>query len=99
MNKQVLIRPIITEKSLELANKQNCFTFEVAATANKDQIKTAVGQAFDVKVRRVSTISARTTTKRTGRRRIKKSVPRKKKALVYLPEGQTIDLFDLGGNE
>ncbi len=99
MNKQVLIRPIITEKSLKLANTQSCFTFEVGATANKDQIKTAVGQAFDVNVRRVRTVSAQATTRRTGKRRVKKSVPRKKKALVYLSEGQTIDLFDLGGDE
>ena len=99
MNKQVIIRPIITEKTLQLANTQNCFSFEVGATANKDQIKTAIGQAFGVKVRRVRTVSSQPTVKRTGKRRAKKSVPRQKKALVYLVEGQTIALFDLGGNE
>jgi len=99
MNKQILIKPLITEKTLKLANAFNCFTFKVSAGANKDQIKTAVARTFDVDVKRVRTSSSQPLFKRTGRKRLKRIIPRQKKAFVYLEEGQVIELFDLGGNE
>jgi len=99
MNKQILIKPLITEKTLKLANTSNCFTFKVGPTANKDQIKVAISKTFGVTVKRVRTSSSQPMLKRTGRHRIKRVIPRQKKAFVYLEEGQTIDLFDLGGDE
>ena len=56
MHTYILKRPIITERSLALANQQNTYTFEVHATATKNQVKTLIEELFDVTVIRVRTI-------------------------------------------
>ena len=88
----IIIRPIITEDSMErLANK--AYTFEVASTSNKIEIKKAVEELFGVKVAKVNTISVRGKMKRMGRNEGYTSSW--KKAIVTLAEGsKTIEFFD-----
>lgn len=99
MNSYIVKRPVITEKSIEMANTQNVYTFVVARSASKNQVRQAVEELFGVKVIDLNTVSKPRTQKKTGRKRAVVSVPPTKKALVKLKEGQTIALFDLGGND
>ena len=88
----VLIRPVITEKSTMLM-EEGKYTFRVPLTANKVQIRQAVEKIFNVKVEKVATIRVLGKTKRMGRTQGKRSDY--KKAIVTLVEGsKTIEFFD-----
>lgn len=89
---QVLIRPIVTEKSTILT-EQNKYVFRVAKAANKAQIKEAVEKAFDVTVVDVNTMNVRGKARRAGRQRERTVVHPWKKAVVTLAEGDKIELF------
>ncbi|WP_127160494.1 MULTISPECIES: 50S ribosomal protein L23 [unclassified Veillonella] len=92
MNKfDVLIRPIITEKTT-LLMQENKYTFQVPLTANKVEIRKAVESIFNVKVEKVATIRVLGKTKRMGRTMGKRSDY--KKAIVTLKAGETIELFE-----
>ena len=92
MNKfDVLIRPIITEKTT-LLMQENKYTFQVPLTANKVEIRKAVESIFNVKVEKVATIRVLGKTKRMGRTMGKRSDY--KKAIVILKAGETIELFE-----
>ena len=88
----VLIRPILTEKTTSLQSKGNVYTFEVGETANKLQIKNAVQTLFNVEVQAVRTIIMRGKTKRFGRYFGKRS--NWKKAYVRLADGHSLNFFD-----
>lgn len=88
---EVVKRPIISEKSTALAEVASRYAFEVAIQANKQEIKDAVQQLFNVKVREVRTMIVHGKVKRVGRFSTKR--PNWKKALVTLGEGQKIDFF------
>ncbi len=62
----IIIRPIITEKSMGLAEEKK-YTFVVARTANKIEIKKAAEQVFGVQVEKVYTMNYRGKEKRMGR--------------------------------
>ena len=68
----VLIRPVITEKSTMLM-EEGKYTFRVPLTANKVQIRQAVEKIFNVKVEKVATIRVLGKTKRMGRTQGKRS--------------------------
>ncbi len=91
----VIIRPIITEKSLSLV-KEGKFTFRVLQEANKDLIKKAIEKQFKVDVISIETTVQKGKTKRVGMRRAEKKIAPIKKAVVTLKDGQKIDMFDLG---
>ncbi|PJF37502.1 MAG: 50S ribosomal protein L23 [Candidatus Thermofonsia Clade 1 bacterium] len=91
---EVIKRPIITEGSTILAREQNQFTFEVDMRANKIQIKEAVEVIFNVDVIKVATMIMPMKRGRRGRKTYART-PAWKKAIVTLPEGQTIGLFNL----
>lgn len=92
MNKfDVLIRPIITEKTT-LLMQENKYTFQVPLTANKVEIRKAVESIFNVKVEKVATIRVLGKTKRMGRTMGKRSDY--KKAIVTLKAGESITLFE-----
>ena len=95
MNPYILKRPIITEKSMQLANARNTYTFEVDRLANKQQIKEAVEELYGVTVLGVNTTTKNSSVKKTGKRRLKKSIAQVKKAMVALKEGDQIELFDI----
>jgi large subunit ribosomal protein L23 len=90
--RQVIQRPVVTEKSTIEREQRNIVTFAVAPEANKIEIKSAVESLFDVKVLDVRTSRVRGKLRRMGRfvgRR-----PAWKKARVTLREGDAIEFFE-----
>ena len=65
--RQILLRPLLTEKSTLLKESQNVVTFQVATDANKVEIRRAVETVFSVKVRDVRTSNVEGKLKRMGR--------------------------------
>jgi len=92
----VIIRPIISEKSMQHVNLGK-FTFHVAKGANKGMIKKAIEEKFKVNVVRISTNIVKGKKSRSGTRRIEILKSPWKKAVVTLEPGQKIGLFDVGG--
>lgn len=92
--KQILIKPIITEKSMREASKGK-FTFEVDSSSNKMEISRSVSEAFKVEPMAVQTITIPSRTKRAGKKRLQFKSPPRKKAIITLIPGQKIDLFDV----
>ena len=89
---QVIIRPVISEKSYNLIETEGQYTFQVDRRANKNQIKQAVEQAFDVKVHKVNTANMKSKPKRQGITRGRTA--NWKKAVVRLQAGERIELFE-----
>ena len=89
---EVLIRPIVTEKSMTLSEVDDTYVFAVGLGANKIQIRQAVEQVFGVRVESVRTLIVRGKNKRFGRYYGKRS--NWKKAYVKLAEGNTLDFFE-----
>jgi large subunit ribosomal protein L23 len=89
---QIIIRPVISEKSYNLIESEGQYTFQVDRRVNKNQIKRAVEEAFDVKVQKVNTAHVKSKPKRQGLTRGRTSTW--KKAVVKLAEGDRIELFE-----
>ncbi|MGD8867389.1 MAG: 50S ribosomal protein L23 [Gemmatimonadales bacterium] len=89
---QIIVRPIITEKSSANQMNENQYTFEVARDANKQEIKSAVEQLFSVHVQQVRTAQHRGKWRRRGVHVGKR--PNWKKAVVTVVEGEIIDVFE-----
>ena len=89
----VIRAPVVTEKST-LLQEQNKYVFEVAAKANKAQVKEAVERAFEVKVRSVNMMRSKTQRRRIGISGRIVKVPGVKKAIVTLRSGDTIQIFE-----
>lgn len=98
MARDILIRPIITEKSDKAMNK-SVYTFVVDRKANKIEVAKAVESMFNVSVTAVNTavIPGKTKARSTRSGVVKGMKPAYKKAFVQLQDGETIDLF--GGAE
>ena len=88
----ILIRPVISEKSVGQAEHNN-YTFVVARDANKHQIKAAVEAEFKVDVLGVRVLTVKPKEKRRGRR-TPGMVPGWRKAIVTIAAGQKIELFE-----
>ncbi|HHV34217.1 MAG TPA: 50S ribosomal protein L23 [Syntrophomonadaceae bacterium] len=88
----VIIKPLVTEKAVNLAQEQNKYTFYVDRKANKMEIKNAIEELFDVKVTAVNTMTVRGKKRRMGR--FEGLTPMRKKAIVSLDMDDTIDIFD-----
>lgn len=89
--RDVIIRPIITEKSMRNQTENNALTFEVAKGVNKTEVKLAVEEIFKVKVEKVNIVNVHAKAKRMGRYEGKTRSYRK--AVVKLTAGQEIDIF------
>ena len=89
--RDIIIRPLITEKSTTLM-AEGKYVFEVAKAANKIEIAKAISQIFNVKVASVNTVNVEGKVKRMGRSIGKRSDY--KKAIVKLAAGETIEFFD-----
>lgn len=87
----VLKKPVLTERSLTLQAEENKYTFDVELDANKIEIKHAVEKMFNVKVVNVNTMRVKPKAKRVGKYVGKTN--RRKKAIVTLAEGDSINLF------
>jgi large subunit ribosomal protein L23 len=90
--RQVIQRPVITEKSTIEREQQNIVTFAVHPDANKNEIRTAVEKLFDVKVLDVRTNRVRGKSRRVGR--FVGDRPSWKKARVRLRPGDSIEFFE-----
>lgn len=89
--RQVIIRPVVSEKSYALMSDGK-YTFRVHDRAHKTQIAHAVEQIFDVNVRSVKTAKVHAKPKRRG---LSTGTSRSwKKAIVQLSPGQRIELFE-----
>jgi large subunit ribosomal protein L23 len=90
--REIVLRPMITEKGSQLKIAGNQYLFRVDRGANKIQIKNAIQEIFGVHVITVRTIHMPGKKKRMGRFEGKR--PDWKKAVVTLKEGETIQLFE-----
>jgi len=90
-NYEVIVRPLITEQGMHLANVKSAYSFEVNQKANKFQIKEAVEKIYGVKVVKVCTANRRGKHRRRGR--TVGMTSGWKKAVVYLHPDYHIDLF------
>jgi large subunit ribosomal protein L23 len=90
--REIVLRPLLTEKGNQLKSASNQYLFQVDKAANKIQIKKAVEEIWNVRVTDVRTICIRGKKKRMGRFEGRR--PDWKKAVVTLRQGETIELFE-----
>jgi len=88
---EVILKPLLTEKTTAATEANNTYAFEVNKKANKYQIKNAIETYFDVKVSNVRTAIIAGKVKRAGRH-IKKTSSWKK-AYIKVQDGQKIELY------
>ena len=97
----VIVRPVITEKTTGQIEEENVYTFIVNQKANKLEIAQAVEKAWEVKVLDVRTMRYSGKAKRSILGRIHKNWalgrrPSFKKAVVKLAEGDSIEFYEVG---
>ena len=97
----VLVRPVVTEKSTGQIEEENVYTFIVNKDANKLEIARAVEKMWDVTVKDVRTMRYAGKLKRSVLGRIHKSWelgrrPSYKKAVVKVAEGDHIEFYEVG---
>ena len=96
----IILSPMLTEKSNSLTEQFNKYVFKVSLDANKLQIKKAVEQRFDVKVTKVSTVlikgKSKNTTVKSGGHVIRTTGYREswKKAIITLNKDDSINLVE-----
>ena len=93
---EILIRPIITEKATNDSELRNRYTFLVKKSANKVEIKLAVQKKYNVTVEKVRTQiygpERKTKYTKNGLQKTKSNI--KKKDIVKLVDGETIDFYN-----
>lgn len=88
----ILRRPVVTEKSYASTGAANQYTFRVATSASKQEIKQAVENVFEVKVDKVQVINMPGKAKRRGMYSGRR--PDYRKAVVRLAEGQSLEVAE-----
>jgi large subunit ribosomal protein L23 len=88
---QILRKPLLTEKAISLKEASNAVVFEVHKDASKHEIKSAIEQLFEVKVKNVRTMIFRGKIKRVGKQTGKRR--NWKKAVVTFPGDVDLDIF------
>lgn len=89
--RDIIIRPLVTEKTLKTQENNNTVVFEVAKGTNKIQIKQAIEEIYNVKVESINIVNVKKKPKRMGRYNgFTKAV---KKAYVLLKEGSSITIL------
>ena len=91
--RDVIVKPVVSEKSYTLL-EENVYTFEVAKSASKPEIRDAVESIFDVKVLKVNTLNRAGKRKRNRRMPTVGKRPDVKRAYSTLAEGDSIELFE-----
>ncbi|AMC93588.1 50S ribosomal protein L23 [Erysipelothrix larvae] len=89
--RDIILRPIITEKTVMMQQNDNKVTFEVAKGTNKIEIAQAIEEIFNVKVEKVNVVNVAPRKKRVGKYEGKTRGVRK--AIVKLAEGSNIDVL------
>ena len=92
---EIILEPILTEKTALMMDEDNKFTFKVKYEATKPQIKNAVQDLFDVDVDKVNTCIMPSQPKRVGLYIGRTQAY--KKAYVTLAEGEFIDIYAMEG--
>ncbi len=89
----VIVRPVVSEKAYLAAEAERTYTFVVAPSASKPQIRQAIEEIFGVTVTRVNTLNR--SGKRVRSRRVNRwsKRPDTKRAMVTLAEGDEIDIY------
>lgn len=98
---EVILQPVVSEKSTRQMEAAQTYTFKVAVDANKIEIAKAVEKLFDVTVLNVRTMNYAGKARRALMARMAKSQglgrrPSFKKAVVTLAEGDHIELYEQG---
>lgn len=91
--RDVIIEPVVSEKAYDGIDLLNAYTFLVDKRANKTEIRLAVEEIFEVKVRKVNTINRKGKKRRYGYKVGKR--PDTKRAVVTLADGDSIDIFEV----
>ena len=91
--RDVIVEPVVSEKAYDAIDLLNAYTFVVDPRANKTEIRQAVEEIFDVRVRKVNTINRRGKKRRAGYKVGRQ--PDRKRAIVTLADGESIDIFDV----
>lgn len=86
----IIIGPVITEKSAVVSSNGKTYVFKVNKDANKYQIKDAIEKAFGVKVVKINTLNTKAKDKRVGRYTGKTKTY--KKAYITVADGDVIEL-------
>jgi large subunit ribosomal protein L23 len=89
----VLIRPLISEKSNQIRESAGQYTFQIQMKAGKKEVAKAVSALFNVEVEKVQTAIGRGKWRRRGQF-ISNRPKSTKKAIVTLKKGQTIKIFE-----
>ena len=89
--RDIIVRPLVTEKTIKAQDTNNTVVFEVKKGTNKIQIKQAIEEIFKVKVDSINVVNQKPKTKRMGRYEGKTSAV--KKAYVKLKEGSKIEIL------
>lgn len=90
--RDIIISPLISEKTMKLMEENNAYTFKVAKKANKIQIRQAIEEIFNVGVVKVNTMNMKGKRKRLGFTEGKR--PDWKKAIIRLDDGDSIEIFE-----
>ena len=88
--KDIIIAPVITEKTANINADGKTYVFKVSKSANKIQIADAIESAFNVKVKNIRTLNTKAKDKRVGRYTGKTKTY--KKAIVTLADGYAIEI-------
>jgi large subunit ribosomal protein L23 len=87
---EIIKKPFLSDKTLGLMNNDQ-YSFLVTKTSNKPEIKAAIEKLFNVKIKKVNTLTQPSKQRRIGR--FIGNQPRFKKAIVTLEPNQKIQLF------
>lgn len=91
---EILRKPIVTEKTIEMYQTQNKVVIEVSLKANRSEVKRAFEAAFPgTKVEKVNIIVSNPIKKRKGR--FMANIGRKKKAIIKLSPSSTVDIYGI----
>jgi large subunit ribosomal protein L23 len=94
----IILGPVISEKSMNDISRGK-YTFKVSVQATKKDIKKAIEEQFKVNVMKVSTITVKGRSSKTGVKRIETVKQPFKKAIALLKTGQKISIFDAGAQK
>lgn len=90
--RDIIVRPLVTEKTINVQENNNTVVFEVKKGVNKIHIKQAIESIFNVKVEKVNVVNTKPKTKRVGR--YVGTTKAIRKAYVKLAEGHTITVLE-----
>ena len=92
--RDIIVRPLVTEKTIKSQENNNTVIFEVKKGSNKTQIKQAIEEIFKVKVLKINVVNCPTKEKRMGKYgQFHYTTKAVKKAYVKLAEGSKIDIL------